>query len=486
MKKNTIFKILGITILVYCILSWILPATAALGDPVDWSTKAPIGLFNLVQAPFDAWGGFAFTIIFILLVGGFYGILEETGVYDKILNSFAERYKGKEKIFLIVTMVLFALISSVAGLELGMFLLFPLVIAMLIKMGYDKIVAVAATFGATIIGMFGATISSTMYETINFNLQLEYSELLIVKIAFLVLGLGLLIFFTLMHDKKIKSGKDTKKEVKKTKKPVQKDEAKKEEIVVAQSKKSIWPAMIVLYVIIFLFIIGTISWGSLFDSNWFATAHEAINNVKIGNVQVFAVLFDGLATFGEWADVNRLQYYSTILVIGTLIVSLIYRIKFNDMFKGFTKGLKDYLVPAILVTIASTVFVLTYYHPVFNTIGTWIMGITEDFNVLTIGTSSIFTLIGSFLFVDFYYFTYYALGYLVEISGSANLYSLVSVMFVSMYSIAMLFVPTGVLMIATLKTSDTKYFDWIKFVWKLVLALFVVAFIAFIIIFLVK
>ena len=49
--------------------------------------------------------------------------------------------------------------------------------------------------------------------------------------------------------------------------------------------------------------------------------------------------------------------------------------------------------------------------------------------------------------------------------------NVLSVLFVSIYSVAMLIAPTSILLITTLQNTDTKYVDWVKFIWKLFLAL---------------
>ena len=104
------------------------------------------------------------------------------------------------------------------------------------------------------------------------------------------------------------------------------------------------------------------------------------------------------------------------------------------------------------------------------------MQLADKFNVALTG---IFSLVGGVFYVDYYYYSYYVLPYIGQVAGDANLYSLVNIMFTSLYSLAMLIAPTSVLMLISLAVANVSYKEWIKHIWKLFLSLLVVAFIVF-------
>ena len=184
MKKHDIFKILGIVILVYAVLTWIFDASYYSGflQVVD---KEELGLGYLLNVPLQTLGYFSYLFIFILAVGAFYGILEATGLYRKTLDTVAKKLKGHKKLTLIVITVLLALISSFTGIELGMLFIFPFVISLIVLLGYDKYIAMAATVGATLVGMIGSTYSYNSYGIVNDILGTTYSDGIIVKLILL-------------------------------------------------------------------------------------------------------------------------------------------------------------------------------------------------------------------------------------------------------------------------------------------------------------
>src|SRR5574344_258659 len=124
MKKYNLFKILGIVILVYFLLTWIISASYYSGGLQELG-KYQMSIPMLWQLPIQTLGYFSSTFLFILAVGGFYGVLEVTGVYRKVLDKLADKASKHKLVWLLVIMFVVAAISSVIGLELGMFLFFP-------------------------------------------------------------------------------------------------------------------------------------------------------------------------------------------------------------------------------------------------------------------------------------------------------------------------------------------------------------------------
>ena len=74
MKKHNTSKVVLITMLVFLLLSWILPAAYYSGEYVDQG-RVQMGLFDLFSYPLTSWSYFGYLALFIVLVGGFYGVL---------------------------------------------------------------------------------------------------------------------------------------------------------------------------------------------------------------------------------------------------------------------------------------------------------------------------------------------------------------------------------------------------------------------------
>lgn len=485
MKKNNLFKILGIVLAGYVLLSWLVPIVVSI---FGWKVEASyqIGLTKFGSTFIDAFAGFSNVIVFILLIGGLYAVMDATGAYKPAIEKLAEKFKGKEKLVLITIIVLMAIISSITGLELGLLILFPFIISLVLMMGYDKIIALVATFGATIVGMYGATYAGTLYGYLDGFMQTKPTDNILAKVILFVLALGLLIGFTLIYMQKnnMLPEKTAKKSKEKATKKTVKSETKKEKVKKADKKekteekeKKVWPVLLVLGLLFLVLILGTTAWGNIFSSNWFATAHDTImNKWKIGGFKVVEKLFGGLDAFGTWTSSTRYVSYSIMILFAVATLAIVYKVKLKDAFDAFVKGIKEYVVPAFLALIAYSIFVFTIYYPVLGVITTWITGLTDSFNIVTSGLHAI---ISSVFYPDFSYYGYYIVYTFVQTIQDTSLYSLIGLVFTNLYALVMLVAPTSVLLLTSLSISEVKYTEWLKFIWKYALCLLVVSFIVF-------
>lgn len=470
MKKHNLFKVLGIVILAYCVLTWIIPGSYYSEGLIDIG-KVQIGIFSIFQIPIETISYFYGIFIFILLVGGFYGLVGATDSYKKLQENIVEKFKGKEKLFLIVTIVTIAVISSITGLEFGLFFIFPFFISIILLMGHDKLTALAATLGATIIGMFGNTYGGAIYSVNNQLLGQEIGTNMLVKVVLFIVGLGALILFTLKNINKEKNVNiDKKVSAKKA------NTAKIKKLTNVKKDKDNKPLIFgILFGLMFIvMILGTIDWSDSFGVKWFTTAYDSLMAWEIGGFAIFGKIFEGLQAFGTWIDPTRFTYYSIIILMGSIITIIINKIKFSDAMDNFFEGAKGYLGTAFIAILAYSLLIIVSYYPIFLTVGDWIIGLTDKFNVVT---SGIVSMLGSVFYVDVYYYPKYVVPYLMEAAGSESLYSLVNILFVSLYSVTMLVAPTGVLLLTSLSLTKTNYKEWLKYIWKLFLALVIVAFI---------
>ena len=88
-KKNTLFKSIAIMFLVLVVLSWIIPTSRVSGTEVISSDLARVSLHQLFEYPWAGPQASAKTVLFILAVGGFYGVLGITGKYRNCLEKIA-------------------------------------------------------------------------------------------------------------------------------------------------------------------------------------------------------------------------------------------------------------------------------------------------------------------------------------------------------------------------------------------------------------
>lgn len=221
MTKNNLFKAIGIVILAYILISWIVPIIYGIAG-ISGEVSHQIGFASIMSVILETFSGFGAVILYVLLVGAFYGVLKVTGAYDKVMDFLSSKAEGREKGTLIAIIIGMAIISSVCGLDLALLVVFPILIGLVVKMGFDKLVAVSATVGATIVGMYGATFASTLYGYNNTVLGLKTYDYIVPKLIFFVVGVALLVVFVLLYSKKQGFKFAKKNAVKKATKPASK------------------------------------------------------------------------------------------------------------------------------------------------------------------------------------------------------------------------------------------------------------------------
>ena len=135
-------------------------ATNAAGEYV----YAQLGLFagggdmGLMNFPFEGlvsgskWGAAIGVIMFMLLIGGAFGVVTRTGTIDRGILRLIDVMKGNEKLFIPLLFFIFSLGGAVFGMGEEA-VAFALIIApLMIRLGYDSITTVMVTYVATQIG----------------------------------------------------------------------------------------------------------------------------------------------------------------------------------------------------------------------------------------------------------------------------------------------------------------------------------------------
>ncbi|MDF2531068.1 MAG: C4-dicarboxylate anaerobic carrier [Clostridia bacterium] len=100
----------------------------------------------------DKWGTSVGVIAFILIVGGAFGIVLKTGAFDAGVLSLIRKFKNADLVLLPLLFFLFSLGGAVFGMGEEAIPFAMIVVPLTIALGYDAIVGIMITYGATQIG----------------------------------------------------------------------------------------------------------------------------------------------------------------------------------------------------------------------------------------------------------------------------------------------------------------------------------------------
>ena len=459
MKKHKVLKVAIITLLICALLTWIIPCATY---QMEYSEigRYQVGLFDILSYQSTVLGYFGYVALFVLVVGGFYGVLFKTGAYRAMLDSICKKFKGKETIFVIVIISLFAILTSFAGLQLALLMFFPFVISLLLMMGYSRVATVAVTAGSVAVGLMGTTFAYNTTQVLQEYLSVELTDLIWAKVILLVIGIILLALSVVKFSKK-----DS------LKKEIEKDEFIPEPVK-GKAKKRIWPLVIILDLIFLVMVLGFITWSNSFGIDLFTDVYTAVTEFELFGFPIFGKILGAVSPFGYWSLLELI----TIMILAVIIIKFVYKIKWDEIINAFGKGVKKALLPATIVILIYTVLVLTTYDPYQLVIYKVILGLSKGFNIFTTG---LVIVLSSIFNGDPVYAFYSVLPYFVSVVTDTNYYQMIAVIFQALYGIVTLVAPTSIPLMLTLAYTGTSYKDWFKYIWKLLVALLVVAFIIF-------
>lgn len=509
MKRN-LLKAIGISFLIFVVLSWIIPVGTYSDGKLTTDGTDPVGLFDLFSVPVSTLLTFVLYALVFACIGGLYGVMEKTGALEKWVEKATNRFSAKG--FTIFSIIFFVVLSSVTGLLMPLFALVPLFALILIAQGQDKITAMASTVGAMLVGSVCSTYGFNITGYTKNLLSLDMNNQIVAKLILLVILTIALIFFVLKFSKKPETKKAVKKaevkevkpaakkaEVKKTtakKAPVKKTTAKKpaakktttkttkkksttKNLAVAKDVKkvkttkstSIVPLVVIFVLMLVVSMLGMYNWYYGFEIELFNDIHETVMGIEIGDYPIFENLLSGISQLGYWGNTEFIM----MMVIASMLIAWLYRLSVNEYVESFIAGVKQMLPTAIYAALASVILYILYQASyagtgtLVDTMSAKIFDMTDDFNVIITGFSA---LIGSFFYNDLYYLLS---GLSVYVSGfDSSSLSIAGLVIQSMYGIGMIIFPTSVMLIAGLSYFDVSFKKWFKYIWKFALAMFLI------------
>lgn len=219
------FTILFALILIMGALTWVLPAgqydralNEALGKdaPVPGTyhavEAAPQGLIDALMAPiagfYDpvSYGANAIDVsLFVLVIGGFLGVVNRTGAIDTGIAGAMSRMRGREHWMIPVLMTLFALGGTSYGMAEETLAFYALLIPVVIMAGYDAVTAVAIILVGAGVGVLGSTINPFATTIASNAAGVPFTAGIWMRLLLLVGGLAICILYVMRYAARVKA-----------------------------------------------------------------------------------------------------------------------------------------------------------------------------------------------------------------------------------------------------------------------------------------
>lgn len=440
------FFIISILIVLTAILTWVMPGGQYERVEQDGRQivvegsftpipNEPQTLFDVLKAPVKGFADTANIIFFVLVIGGFFAILDKTGVVNVIIKNMAlffNSHRTLKTLFVPTIMLITSLGGAILGLGEELIVMIPLFVSISLILGYDSIVAAAITLLGAATGY-----ASAFLNPFNVGIAQGIAELPLysgIGYRFFVWVIFTLIsiIFTTRYAIKVEKNPKTSLTYK-----TDLEKRKDLKVVDKKQKMDLNHKLIIVSFIggLFLLVFGVIKYG------WY------INEIS--------ALFLGLAVLT--AILNRMKPINISTAFADGAASLIKIAIFIAFARAIVIVANDgNILDPILNALAS---VFSRVHPL---ISAELMLLSHSFLSFFIGSSS-----GEAVLT---------IPILAPLSDLIGLSRQITILAYQLgHGIVQIFVPTSPIVLAILGLAGVSLSQWFKWCWKLVLILTITA-----------
>lgn len=448
----TAYTILFAIILVMTILTWVVPSGSYEyredGEPIAGSyhqvedQRQPIT--SVVTAPLEGLYEAIDIAAFILMVGGFLGVVAKTGAIDAGIANIIRLLKGREKLLIPILMCAFALGGTTFGMAEETIAFYPLVLPIIVAAGYDTVTAVATIMLGAGAGVLGSTVNPFATGIAAGFAGVSLGEGILLRLIMLVVVLAISIWFVMAYAQRVKADPGRSLVADHHSEHLQHFGGLSGE---EKRLTGIQKLALILFALTFL-------------------------------VMIYAVIpFDEmglpLPALGWW-----FPELSALFLFASILLGLCCGLGEREIVDSFVAGAAELLGVAFIIGISRGITVIMNKGMITDTI-------------LNLGESAL-TGAGSLVFLALTYLLYLPLSFLIpSSSGLATLSmpimapladfagvgrDLVITAFQSASGLVNLITPTSAVVMGGLAIGRVPYDRWLKFVWKLLLIVFAVVF----------
>ena len=166
--------------------------------------RNPQGFIGVLQAPIKGIYDSIDIILFVLIIGGFMFVFNETGAMAKGISWLSYTMKGREPLLIAILTAVFSFFASSYGMAEEALVFYPILVPLFLAAGYDLLVPLAIIFGGTSLG--GIPAFSNPFSTIIASnaAGINWMDGLTQRLILWVILTALLIGYILRYAAKVK------------------------------------------------------------------------------------------------------------------------------------------------------------------------------------------------------------------------------------------------------------------------------------------
>lgn len=224
----TAYTILFLLIILVAALTWMIPAgqydrkmNAEIGrevavpgtyQTVEANPQGPIDVLLAPIAGFydpDSYAANAIDVaLFVLLLGGFLGVVNATGSIDTGMRSAMRAMEGREIWMVPILMALFAVGGTTYGMAEETLAFYAILLPVVLRAGFDAVTGVAIILIGAGIGVLGSTINPFATIIASDAAQIPFTNGIILRFVILIGGLAICIAYVMRYAARVRDDRN--------------------------------------------------------------------------------------------------------------------------------------------------------------------------------------------------------------------------------------------------------------------------------------
>lgn len=382
--------------------------------------QSPQGIGEIVLAPIQGIYDCIDIILFVFVIGGVIGVINESGSINAGIGALSRATNGHESLLIVIVTLLVALGGTTFGLAEETIAFFPILIPVFLAAGYDALVCIASIYMGSSIGFMFSTTNPFAVVIGSNAAGISFTEGISYRLIGLIVGLVIITLYIIRYANKIQ--KDPTKSLLYDMREEINQHFKKD------TKQEPFTTRRIIILIVF--------------------------------VLSFVVMIYGVSRLGWWFE----EMTALFLVAGVMI-GFISRIGEKVFVETFIAGAADLMGVALVIGIARSINIILEHGLVSDTI---LFGLS---NFVSGMSSNVFVILIMFVFVVLGFFISSSSGLAtLSIPIMAPLADSVGVprdviitAFIFGQGLMSFITPTG-LILASLEVVKVTYNKWLKFI----------------------
>lgn len=436
-------------------------------------------LSDFCTAPVKGFADALPVCLFVMILGGFLGMMTETGALDNGIAVLVQKLKGNEIMLVPVLMLIFSLGGTTYGMCEETVPFYALLAATMMAAGFDPMVGAATVLLGAGCGCLGSTVNpfavgAAVDALTGVGIEVNQSIIIGLGAVLWIVTTGMSIFFVMNYAKKVKADKGSTilsmQELKDAEEAHGKAASEvHKEVKLTGRQKGVLIAFAFTFVVM---IVGFIPLADLNEgvANFFdaGAVYDADGNAI---VQGWSALITGLP-IGQW----YFDETSTWFFLMAVLIGIIGGLSEKQIVNTFITGAADMMSVVLVIALARGISVL--------------MASTGlDVYVLDAAANALAGLSGV-IFAPMSFLVYFGLSFLIpSTSGMATVSmpimgplavklgfspEVMVMIFSAAIGVVNLFTPTSGAIMGGLALAKIEWTTWLKFALKLIVALSVV------------